>query len=198
MKVLKLTEFKISPAEAMLFTRKNEETGEVKAYYNIEHGSFEPGFKLYKCCLDNKYFKPNEGTSTLVLDKDNYILRPFRRDESNNIIRYMITISNLEYIKRDRLVFWEIPNKNYVKVNYELSGDVSVLGEGSVGKERDDFKYESPAPVLEIVGSCVLRWYAIDNQDREFEQVIEYDAGNDTWSIGVVKEIKKEEECVNG
>lgn len=185
MRILKLTDLKILPMEAYLYSRVKD--GVTKKYYNIKHGSEEKGFKVYKCLLDKVYFNPELlNDNPLILKDDNYCLKQFISKDKNNK-QFVISVSNVETYKRDILVFWEIPNFNFTDVEYTLTGNVSEVDHGIIGKYRPNAIYKSPAPVLEIYGSCKLSWKAISDTNIEYSQTIEYDITKDSWVINSIQ-----------
>lgn len=184
MKIMKLTSMTIAAAVAVVHANKSKN----RRYFNIRHGSSGKDLWVYVCGLDVNYFSPKNTSDALTLDADNYILTPVIRrkepvkDIKDNVI-YNITIDNMIHHKKDYLVFWEIPNKNYTTVTYTINGKCSEIGKGITGKERNDKIYSSPAPVLEIYGSCSLYWEGIDEAGNKDFQTITYNYDENRWVV---------------
>lgn len=192
MKIIKLTSSIVSKVIASTVKNKNK----TKEYYNIKHGGRGEGLHTYKMGMDERIFKVDK--SELILNDDNYILIPIYRqkkqlkDKADNFM-YYISTDQMEDHKNDHIVFWEIPNKFYTDVKYEITGDVNTIACGTIGRSRGNVNYTSPAPILEVYGECTLSWTAIDNNGRKLEQVFTFEDGK--WNIGTVNitEIEKEE-----
>ena len=84
------------------------------------------------------------------------------------------------------LLLWEIPNKRYINVSFETDGDCHIVGSGETGSIRDGIEYISPAPVLEIFGSCTLKWWGYDKHSNLVKQEITFDYPNSQWNIKAV------------
>lgn len=178
MRILTLTSEGIGNAVATIF--KNKDT----IHFNIKHGSSGRDLHVWSCGMDKKYFNPaKHQSSTFELTDDNYVLLPVRKngeqlkDKNNNNI-YSVSIDNVKNHKKDIILIWEIPNNKYTSVVFTINGDVSLLGEGVIGKTRNGVDYTSPAPVLEIFGVCKLTWSGIDEHNNTVGGVIEYDKEN--------------------
>lgn len=179
MRILKLTAVSCSPAIATVYSnRKNKEL-----YFNVKHGSQGSDLWAYSCELNKDYFKPDSASAELKMDADNYVIIPVKKngqlvtDKKDNTL-YMVTIDHNQNHKHDLLLFWEIPNVNYTKVEYKLSGMVNCIGTGWSGKERGNICFKSPAPVLEVYGNAVLEWSAIDQDGNSLKQTISIVNGN--------------------
>ena len=175
MKIKKLVGDIITPIKAI--TNDNEKG---TLYYNIKHGNKGPKGWVYSMGLDFKIFKPTESNSTIELNDDDYIIIPVMKhgkqvkDKNGNTI-YFITKDDVTIHKTDLIIFWEIPNKNYRDVKYEISGAVTELACGKVSRVRDSNTYVSPAPILEITGKCVLKWSGVDEHNKRIVCTINYD-----------------------
>jgi len=186
MKILKLDHIGIKNAKAVVF--KNKKNNEL--YFNIKHGSSK--FWVWSASLDKKYYKPKNDNDVLELSENDYILIPIKgkkevlKDKKNNTL-YFISKDYMEIHKNDILLLWEIPNKNYTSVKYKVEGNASVIGTGMAGKERDNVKYTSPAPVVEILGNCKLTWEAVDVNGDKYKQEIEYK--NNNFNISDIKKV---------
>lgn len=187
MKILKLTGTDIGPATAIVYKNKKTEV----SYFNIKHGSNGENLWTYRFGLSKTYFSPESEDEILALTEDNYVIKPIKKDklelkDGKGNIKYAVTKDHMENHRKDVVLFWEIPNKNYTDVTYEISGKCIELGKGISGKERENISYISPAPVLEIIGDVVLVWRAVDAEDRKIEQTIKYTYNTGEWEIGVI------------
>lgn len=189
--IKRLTGKEILPAKAITVTGKDGSSH----YFNLKHGSYGKSMSLWWCGFATRYFKPEGISDTLILDSNDYIIVPIKdgdkvkRNRDNNAC-YYISKDDMEYHKTDILLLWEIPNRNYIDVTYELTGSVSEIGCASTGKQRDDILCKSPAPILEITGDCKLSWVATDHNGDKFHQVIRYDSSINSWDIKPIEKIK--------
>ena len=192
MRLLRLTSLGCKPMEATIY-RKKDKDGGIKKYYNIRHGSIESGFKTFLSLLDSRVYPVNEDENPLILDKDTYTIRPYTKvtDPNYGNTVYLVSESNTLSTKNDIILFWEIPNSYYTNVSYNIEGNARVIGSGSIGKIRVEGKFESPSPVVEIIGNCKLSWSAYSKNNgvtKHIEQHIEYDYIDMKWNIGIVEE----------
>lgn len=184
MRILKLTGVDIRPAVAMVYKNKVSNA----LYFNIQHGSFGKNFWIYTCGLNKIFFTPKDEQDRITLSDDNYILKPIKRnkekikDGKENIL-YNISIDSMENHKKDCIIFWEVPNKNYTNVTYTISGNAAMIAEGITGKERNDTIYSSPAPIIEAYGNCKLEWSGLNNNGERVSQTINFDYVNDKFDI---------------
>lgn len=179
MRVLKLTAVTSSPAIATVYNnRRNKEL-----YFNIKHGSQGTELWAYSCELSKDFFAPETPSAELKLDQDNYVLIPVKKngdlvkDKKGNAL-YMLTVDHNHNHRRDLLLFWEIPNVNYTDVGYSISGMANEIGKGWSGKDRGEYIFKSPAPVLEVYGDAVLEWHAQNKAGDTFKQTINIVNGN--------------------
>ena len=151
-------------------------------YYNIHHGSKDPGFHNYVINMEAKEFIANNTSKdSLPLNADTYILKPVYeksilcKDRIGNT-KYCLSVdNNMSHIK-DIIIFLEIPNFNYTDVKFRIvSGDCSYLGMGINGKNRDGVLYKSPAPIIETSGNFTIEWVAKDISDNIVGSIISYD-----------------------
>lgn len=182
MRIAKLTTSALTPVEAVAVANKHDKE---KLYFNVKHGTKGKSdvFWVYSCGVSTECAKPSSLEDICSLDKDNYILKQIRvkgkvlKDRNDNALYNIHSDNNLCH-KRDLIVFWEIPNKYYHDVTFDIKGDVKLLGSGKTGYVRDDIQYISPAPVLEIYGNASLTWRAIDLENRIIAQKIEFVNGD--------------------
>lgn len=178
MKIIRLTHLIALPATAIAI--KNTRKDPAVLYYNIKHGSKGRNFVMHTTSINAKLAVPNDEDDILELKGDNYVMRPSYKankvckDVVGNVI-YNINVDTLENHRRDIICYWEIPNKNYIKVNYTISGEIVELGKGESGKDRGDITFKSPSPVLEITGDGKLSWCATDDKGDVYTQDIHVD-----------------------
>jgi hypothetical protein len=175
MKIIRLTHLIAMPATAMPF--RNPRKNPSPLYFNIKHGSKGKSFWMHTTSINVRVAQPTTETDVLELKGDHYIIRPSYKDglpikDAYKNTIYNISSDNLETHKNDILCYWEIPNKNYIEVTTEITGEIAELGRGYTGKDRNDRTYKSPAPVLEITGSGRLYWEAIDDKGDKYSQEI--------------------------
>ena len=192
--IRRLTSKEIQLAKAATVVSKDKKT----LYYNLRHGTYGRGLYKWWCSFSTKFFVPENVTDTLVLEDDDYIIVPIKDNKngglkraSNGDVCYTITKDDMEYHKSDILLLWEIPNKNYINVDYEIEGSGEQIGRGVTGKQRGDVMCRSTAPVLEITGDVTLTWEAKDINGKRFKQVIVYDSSVNSWDIQPIKELKE-------
>ena len=187
MKIISLTENGTFTAKAKAYINND------KKHFNIIHGA--KGFWEYRLGIVDSYAKPENENDELILDKDNYIIKPvmskalndyYKDARGNNV--YNVAEGNAE-INNDCLVLWTIPNKRYINVNFKVEGLCEVIAIGENGIERPDAKYISPAPVVEIYGSCTLTWTAEKLDGTKIRQVIKYNYREGSFNTGVVEEL---------
>jgi len=190
MKILKITASVIKPVKAVTVRSRNVNKPD-DLHYNVKFGSMGSDLWVYSMGVDRKLFKPKDAGDVLELTDDNYVLIPIKnngdaiKDRKGNDI-YYITVDHTEDHRKDTIALWEIPSRNYQNVEYTADGEVRVLGYGLTGKTRGSIKYISPAPVLEVMGDCVLKWTGIDKNNKEVSQTITY-TSDGKWEIGLIK-----------
>ncbi len=166
-------------------------------HFNIRHGSASEGLHDYIIYMDRRYFKPEDNITEKILNDDDYILKPVYKnnihiqDRKDNY-SYTLSRDEVEDHKKDYIILWEIPNKFYSDVKFDVSGNAIILGTGYSGRVRDGKVYSSPAPVLEVYGTATLEWSGI-RDDKLYKQIITFK--DDQWNIGQV--IKTELESKN-
>ena len=192
MKFIKLTAFKQEAVVAKIYYHKKNG----KMYYNVKHGSSKTTNNTnelwsYSFGLSKSYFPVSEENPELVLKDDDYVITTVKidgeviKDKKGNVL-YNISKDDNNVHKKDIILLWEIPNKNYIDVKYVAEGTCTILGEGISGKERGDVIYSSPAPVIEILGDVTLTWtgrYYDNNTYKKVSQVIKYNYANNSWDI---------------
>lgn len=196
MRILRLTGLKIEPMTASAYTKGKDNN--IK-YFNVKHGSSEPGFHVYSCGVDTELGIPSSNADTYTFTGDTYTLRSYLKPDSKKPLKdkignqyYLIATDTTESTKKDMIVFWEIPNKNFIKCEYSLDGMVTEIGKGYLGKRRLNIEFKVPAPVLEVIGSCTLKWEAVTMDNVKYSQVINYDEGTEKWDIGIMRVVKGE------
>jgi len=194
MKIVKLTWLGVESAKAQVYASKKNNT----MYFNIKHGSSGRQFGYWLGRVSHKVGVPNSIGDELILDKDNYVLISTLNKDTNEVsidklgnVIYTIGVDYSTIHNKDLIVLWEIPNKNYTKVDYTVNGDVNIIGKATSGKDRGNKMYKSPAPVLEIYGDCELRWTAVNNSNEVIEQKVFYDYANSSWDISPINKTKE-------
>jgi len=186
MRILKLVDYKFIPVEPVVYTNKRNDS----KYYNLIHGTKGVSTWKWSCSLDINYFTVNDQPFTM--DGDDYVLIPIRgvggsikKDIKGNAY-YMLSKDNTYTHRKDILLLWEIPNKNYSDVKYTIVGDSEVLGSGCNGRIRGEKRYLSPAPIIEIFGDTTLTWSGVDTSGRTHSQTITYTRASDNWDINKI------------
>lgn len=192
--IRKLTAFITEPVVAKVYFHKKNS----KQYYNVKHGSSSKNANndsdlwSYSFGLAKNHFPVQDDVPELLLEGDDYIITTVKvngesiKDKKGNVL-YNISKDDNDVHKKDIILLWEIPNKNYIDVKYVAEGTCTILGEGISGKERGDVIYSSPAPVIEILGDVTLTWSGryFDNNNgyKKVSQVIKYNYANNSWDI---------------
>lgn len=193
MKLLKLTEYALNQVKPTIFKNKNNIT-----YFNIVLGNRDiHGFR-YGIRLDKIMFDP-EINPDVVLDKDNYTIRPYIKDVDGNKLVYKDRQDNTVYVlskdndisnTKDILLIWDIPNNMYKDITFTTNGDVNVLACAYNAKTRGTAYYKSPVLLLEIYGDCELQWKGYNSKQETIEQTVSYKQKSNEWDIGLVKVLK--------
>lgn len=183
MKIGKLTTKALFTVKPTIYSKKNNR------YFNIRHGSVGDGLHTYTIGIDKYMHKPELGEEAPELTNDDYTLIPIYNGreqvkDSKDQYMYYLSRDDVDEHKSDYIILWEIPNKFYREIKYEIIGNVKVLGEGTIGKYRDGIDFISPAPVLEIYGPCELSWTAI-RDNKKFIHTSKFD-GN-SWNVGTIE-----------
>lgn len=187
MKILKLSHIDIGTAKAV----PTNDIKNGKIYFNLTHGTVGKQLWMWLASLDYKFFKPEEHTGTLELVGDDYVIRPIYKhgkmlkDKKGNV-HYSISKDQMTNHTNDVLLLWEIPNYGCANISYTTNGMVSVLGEGSTGRERGKDTLSAPAPILEIYGDATLTWTG-SNTNKSYTQTIKYDIHKKSWDIKPVE-----------
>lgn len=100
----------------------------------------------------------------IVLTGDSYSITPIKHKESGEIvkdkhgnIKYRIDSDGCpEIFRNDVLMFLDVPARNLSDIEYSLEGNVSILAEAIVGKDRGEIVMGYPALVLEVTGDFKL------------------------------------------
>lgn len=183
MRILKLCNVNVTNAVATAIPNKNN-----RLYFNIMIGSRGLDWKLYTMYLSSRHFQATKNGEELELKGNNYMINPVKvnneiqKDQNGNIL-YCIYPNDAYSYKKDIVLLWEIPNRSYLNVKYEIKGDVELLAEASYGKERLGVNYKSPIPVLEIFGDCELTWTGVDREGKQVGQIVKYNYVIDQWDI---------------
>lgn len=191
MKVLRLNNVSVKPAIAKVFVSKNNDL-----YYNIKHGTRGDGLWEYSCGLRKVTFTPETPDDEYILKGNNYVLNPVKietnylTDGKNNNV-YNIATDESDVHKSDVILFWDIPNKNYINVTYTMDGLCVKIAEGITGRTRGSTLFSSPAPVIEILGDCTLKWTGNQEDGSELSQTIKYHYTEETWDISPILILKK-------
>jgi len=187
LKILKLTTSEANPVIATVPNRSKD-----KMYFEIQHGSKGNTLWMWTANLAYQQFNPKDMADTIQLKDDNYFIKTLFKEgrpteDKQGNVNYLITTDNMHNHKKDILLLWEIPNvNNNANIQYKIEGMVSELGIGYTGRERGSVIGKAPAPVLEIIGDCVLSWSS-EKDGTLSTQVIKYDYSKASWDIGIIK-----------
>lgn len=190
MTLLKLVKDSIRP----IIAYANHNRAKSELHYAVTHGTAGSNFGYWMCKINTHINKPSKLGDEVELRDNSYILIPlknskgFIKDKLGNNIYYINKDNNTVH-KRDIVVFWEIPNINYVNVTYSLSGSVYEIGVAYNGKDRGDIVFKAPAPIIEVFGDCLLKWEATDVHGNTYSQQIEYRHGDAYWDIQPIKNL---------
>jgi len=186
MKILRLSNSVISCAIADKYVDSNSG----KVHFNINHGSRGTNTWRWYACLHDLYFKSEE--SHITLDGDAYELDPVMRNgsplvDSKDNQCYNVVMDNDPCHKNDILLLWTIPGRGYDNVEYSVTGNIELIGEGSSGKSRLEGAASYPSPILLISGDCKLHWSGVNSNGDKVSQNISYDYWNTNWGIEPVE-----------
>lgn len=157
-----------------------------KIVYTVPIGSTGSDLWVYYMTLGRSITNNLDTSKTeeVVLDKDNYTIKPIKnkdgeiiKDKKGNI-RYRIEIDNSSAFKNDTILFMELPNKNYIETDYTIEGNAVVLAKAYIGKERASAIFKSPALVLEVTGDFKLKYKAKGQDGKLSSIVFTYDYKN--------------------
>ena len=162
-------------------------------HHNIRHGSRGKNFWEYSIGVSSSICKVDDSEERVVLDDDNYILLPIMRkdiqvkDGRGNPMYYIDSDTQGNH-DEDYLVLWNIPIIHDREIKFTVSGNAMILGNGVVGRIRNDNLLQAPAPVVEVTGSAILKWSYIDGEDL-IKQTTTFNGK--TWTIGEIITEKK-------
>lgn len=195
MRIMKLTTAGIKPVVATCYKRlKNNDNN---LFYSITHGTIGNILWKWTAGLSSSDFsKPKDIGDRLELSTtdDSYYIRPILNnkkpatDKLGNTL-YLVAKDDMGLHRFDVLLLWEIPSMKFGScVQYRYSDNVSEIGIGYSGKERNSTIIKIPQPILEISGNAKLEWvgYDIDNETM-YKQLFTYDYVSGKWSIGPVE-----------
>jgi len=161
-------------------------------YFNIVHGNKGAMFGYWLARINKHIAQPVNDNDIYTFTGNNYTLVPYRHsdgvstDKLGNTIYSVSSDNGTEHI-RDIILFWEIPNRSYVKVDYKISGSVTEIGKGYTGRDRGEHVFKSTAPILEVFGDCTLEWTAVDLDGLTYTQTITYVHESGSWDVQVIK-----------
>ena len=174
---------------------RNRKNGEL--YYNLRLGT--PGEKTweYNLLFDKRYYSPKDENNRLELTDSNYIVKPIKvkssdgrkvckKDGKDNIF-YVVTEDQASFHKKDLILVWELPNRNFTNIQYDIKGPHNILAKASTGKERDDNVYSSPILLIELLGNCTLSWNGEQDTGDVLEQTIDFNYESGQFTIDIIK-----------
>lgn len=196
MKIFSLAFNGIKPATAVArykYNKNKQPNKPEELRYCIQHGTHGKNtwcaeFYLTELLLPNSKedkleLKDNQFTLKVIRDKNTG--KPILDKFKNKVYTISINKESL-VLDTDQIVFWNIPIGIYTDVKYTISGSVVELCKGINGKFILDQFYTSPAPVLNVFGSCELCWSAVDKRkNKHYSQHISY---NETtgWKVETI------------
>jgi len=188
MKIAKLTYQEVVPVSTTVITNKNNK------YHNLKHGTKGSNLWEWSASLNVNIFPVID--NSIRLDSDNYVVVPITKDkklltDTKGNVLYSITTDEVTSHRKDTLLLWELPIKNFKVVTYTISGDVIELGKGYIGKVRADRKQKIAAPILEITGDATLTWKATTYDNEVYSQTVNYSYNDNSWDINPPKLIKE-------
>jgi len=189
MRIMRLANSSLSPAIAERYVG---ESGS-KAHYNLKHGTRGSDGWRWSAGLHDASFECEEEFKTL--DGCNYDIVPvkvdgrIRKDSVGNIY-YNIFVDNDPSHAEDIILLWTIPGRTYTDIEFSVSGDVDVLGEGKAAKSRTKSAGYTVAPVLLIYGDCEFSWAGKCAKGNAVGQTIKYRYGDKDWKISPIEEMR--------
>lgn len=189
----KISLYDLSQPSASVF--KNRKTNEL--FYNLRLGSTGDKTWEYVLLFDKRQFNPKEITDKLLLENNNYVIKPIKEKQSDgkftlkkdgkNNVHYVVSEDSSSFHKKDLILIWELPNRNFTKIEYKIKGPHNVLAEAIAGKERSKETFTSPIVLLELLGDCELSWVGIQDTGDILEQniIFKYETGQ--FTINLIK-----------
>jgi len=175
MKIVRINTNITSPAIAEVYINNKTD----RLYYNLTHGTMGDSLWKWVAMLDASKFRPAGINDTLTLTGNDYNIVPIKKDKNNYLkdnvgnMVFKITTDTSEEHKNDLLVLWDIPNKKYDNIFFNLYGLVDTIGMGKNGKVRESSTISTPAPILEVQGESEFTWVA-KKGDSYYKQVCTY------------------------
>jgi len=195
MKIVKLTTAEVKSVTCHAYS-KYDDNGSIFRRYTIRHGTMGKGFGYWLLPVMGNISIPEANDSVIELNNDYYTLINRKISGASKDIlgndMYSLSRDFSTLHRKDLIVLWDIPNKNYTDVGYTINGDVELIGTGYNGKIRGEHTYKSPAPVLEVFGDCNMEWYATDKEGNKLTQKIAYDYASGQWDISTITKKLKE------
>jgi len=188
MKIIKLTYKETLPVTTTIIKNRDNK------YHNLKHGTRGLGLWEWSASM-NVVNYPVIEDKTILLDKDNYTIVPVTKDkkiitDSLHNVLYSITTDDITSHRKDILLLWELPIKNFKTISYTLSGDVLELGNGYIGKVRGTRRQKIAAPVLEITGDSTLTWTGVTFDNKHYKQTVNFTYSDSSWDINPPKLIE--------
>lgn len=152
--------------------------GKTISSFKAEIGSTGDGLWKYYMSLGKSITsKANPEDKEIVLSGDTYSITPIKNKETGKVvkdkhgnIKYRIDSDGCpDIFRNDVLLFLDVPARNLKDIEYSLEGNVSILAEAIVGKDRGEAVMGYPALVLEVTGDFKL-YYTGRNKKGSFEK----------------------------
>ena len=189
----KISCYDLVPCIATVY--KNKKTNGL--YYNLRLGTTGEETWEYVLLFDKRYFSPEAPIDRLELNKDNYIIKPVKerdkegkllpkKDLKNNII-YVVGEDESSFHKKDLILIWELPNRNFTNIEYSIKGPHNILAEAKTGKERNNKVFTSPIVLVELLGDCKLSWEGTQDSGDALCQNINFKYETGQISIDTIK-----------
>lgn len=189
----KISLYDLSQPEATVF--KNKKTGDL--FYNLRLGTTGDGTWEYVLLFDKRTYIPTNVSDKLVLDGNNYIIKPLKtkdqegkhqliKDGQDNV-QYIVSEDGSSFHKKDLILVWELPNRNFTKIDYNIKGSHNILATAITGKERNGKTYVSRIVLAELLSDCELHWEGEQDTGDILEQTISFKYETGQFTINLIK-----------
>jgi hypothetical protein len=189
----KISLYDLSTPSATVF--KNKKTDDL--FFNLRLGITGEKTWEYILLFDKRKYIPKDANDKLELDGVNYNIKPIKdklpdnkfilKKDGKGNVQYVVSEDSSSFHKKDLILIWELPNRNFTNIKYEIKGPHNILAEAVTGKERSENIYTSPIILAELLGDCDLKWEGIQDTGDILEQSINFKYETGQFTINLIK-----------
>lgn len=165
MKLYNWTNDELLFVSAEVFKNRNN-----KEYYNIKVGSYTSPFIGLSIQLDNTYFKVTEDKKQLVLEGNDFYIKPYKNDKEgikkDKFGNPTIILSKTKKINNDILIIPDFDIRKKTFKNFKLEGDCEVIAKAIDGMIWFDKVYKYDINLIYIYGDSKIEYEFIDNDNN--------------------------------